>query len=66
MLLFWQIDLRSDFERRHDGLGLLLKNARVVRAGRHKAVPTLKARALPLSRAPGRSCELHAPHQHGA
>ena len=38
-----QIDLRSDYERRHDGLGLLLKNARVVKAGRHRDAQTAKA-----------------------
>ena len=37
-----QIDLRSDYERKQDGMGLLVKNARVVRAGREGA-PTLKA-----------------------
>ena len=59
--LLVQIDLRSDYERRHDGLGLLLKNARVVRAGRHKAVPTLKARAphMGLASAAALKRELH-------
>jgi hypothetical protein len=37
-----QIDLRSDYERRQDGLGLLVKNARIFRVGRRKGVATLQ------------------------
>lgn len=37
-----QIDLRSDYERKQDGVGLLVKNARILRVDRQKGVATLK------------------------
>ncbi|BDA43530.1 hypothetical protein COCOBI_04-5420 [Coccomyxa sp. Obi] len=36
------IDLRSDYERRQDGLGLLVKNAHVIKVGRRKGAATLQ------------------------
>ena len=42
-----QIDLRSDYERRQDGLGLLVKNAHVMKVGRRKGAATLQVLTSP-------------------
>lgn len=42
-----QIDLRSDYERRQDGLGLLVKNAHVIKVGRRKGAATLQVLISP-------------------
>jgi len=38
-----QIDLRSNYERRADGIGYLVKNAEIVR--KHKRTPPIQVRA---------------------
>lgn len=42
MVLCMQIDLRSDYERKQDGLGLLVKNANISRVHRLKGAATLE------------------------
>ena len=42
-----QIDLRSNYERKQDGLGLLVKNAHVMKVDRRKGAATLQVPAQP-------------------